>query len=125
MATRHFIRFHKTLVTNRLQSLNFNLQIVSIKNLANTVIITFGPTKISVDSFSPTGRIHCPYLHPGCRITLSWAKSLPSSAFALPLPLPYLCLTFQPATCGSAGDLRFSTILKHLLTTKWMLAEPE
>ena len=125
MATRHFIRFHKTLVTNRLQSLNFNLQIVSIKNLANTVIIIFGPTKISVDSFSPTGRIHCPYLHPGCRITLSWAKSLPSSAFALPLPLPYLCLTFQPATFGSADDLRFSTILEHLLTTKWMLAEPE
>ena len=125
MTIRYFIRFHKILVTNRLQSFNFNLQIVSIKNLANTVIIIFGPSKISVDSFSPTGRIQCPYLHPGCSFTLSWAKSLPSSAFALPLPLPYLCLTFQPATCGSAGDLRFSTILEHLLTTKWMLAEPE
>ena len=54
MTTRHFIRFHKILVTNRLQSLNCNLQIVSIKNLANTVIIIFGPTKISVDYFSPT-----------------------------------------------------------------------
>ena len=106
MTTRHFIRFHKILVTNRLQSFNFNLQIVSIKNLANTVIIIFGPSKISVDSFSPTGRIHCPFLHSGCRFTLSWAKSLPSSAFAL--PLPYLCLTFQPATCGSASDHRFS-----------------
>ena len=49
MTTRHFIRFHKILVTNRLQSINFNLQIVSIKNLANTVIIIFGPTKISVE----------------------------------------------------------------------------
>ena len=117
MTTRHFIRFHKTLATNRLQSINFNLQIVSIKNLANTVIIIFGPTKISVDSFSPTGRIHCPYLHPGCRFTLSWAKSLPSSAFAL--PLPYL----------SAGDLRFSrrpsiqhnpwTLVNHKVDVCW------
>ena len=49
MTTRHFIRFHKTLATNRLQSFNFNLQIVSIKNLANTVIIIFGPTQISVE----------------------------------------------------------------------------
>ena len=49
MTIRYFIRFHKTLVTNRLQSLNFNLQIVSIKNSANTVIIIFGPTKISVE----------------------------------------------------------------------------
>ena len=56
MTTRHFIRFHKILVTNRLQSLNFNLQIVSIKNLTNTVIIIFGPTKISVDSFFPYGK---------------------------------------------------------------------
>ena len=106
MTIRYFFRFHKTLATNRLQTFDFNLQIVSIKNLANTVIIIFGPTKISVDSFSPTGRIHCPFLHSGCRFTLSWAKSLPSSAFAF--PLPYLCLTFQPATCGSASDHRFS-----------------
>ena len=102
MTTRHFIRFHKTLVTNMLQSLNFNLQIVSIKNLANTVIIIFGPTKISVDSFSPTGRIHCPYLHPGYRFTLSWAISLPSSAFAFPFSQRP---AVQPATFDSAQSL--------------------
>ena len=132
MTIRYFFRFHKTLATNRLQTFDFNLQIVSIKNLANTVIIIFGPSKISVDSFSPTGRIHCPFLHPGCRFTLSWAISLPSSAFAF--PLPYLSAgdlrfsqrpSVQPETIGSADDLRFSTILEHLLTTKWMLAEPE
>ena len=119
MTIRYFFRFHKTLVTNRLQILNFNLQIVSIKNLANTVIIIFGPSKISVDSFSPTGRIHCPYLHPGFASLCRGLKAYQAVA------LHYHCLTFQPATCGSAGDLRFSTILEHLLTTKWMLAEPE
>ena len=56
MTIRYFFRFHKTLATNRLQTFDFNLQIVSIKNLANTVIIIFGPTKISVDSFFPYGK---------------------------------------------------------------------